>query len=344
MMNEWIAILFLISQIVASFYIIFLILRFIASFFIATTPVHTYSRSETTERMKNAFAIKMQELEGDSRTRKTAHDELLMVYFYLVNDHADLVGLVWACIFHELSAIIPIIDGAANNEHRLICFYFAIAFGKMEIVKYLCETWNVDPEAKSPWAGWNALHFASVYGRLDIIKYLSETHRVDTEATTRSENVIKYRSDDCDDYCPEPNFMKPQVFFNAMQIARDNGYYAIINYLWFSIESESIAEQADDVFIVGGSDDNDDAEDQVPAPPDVVFIVQGSDDNDEVNDQVPTSPSPPVPPSPPTPPPAVDSHPPPQRRSRRIAMMTPPVLRRSPRLALLPRVSYVGMF
>ena len=115
-------------------------------------------------------------------------------------------------------------------------------------------------------------------------------------------------------------------------------------------ESESVpplAEQADEVFIVGGSDDNDEVEDQVPAPLDVVFIVGGSNDNEEVKDQAPTSPSPPVPPSPPTsptPPPVVDSHLPPPRRSRRIAMMTPPVLRRSPRLALLPRVSYVGMF
>ena len=172
------------------------------------------------------------------------------------------------------------------------------------------------------------------------------------------------------------------------------------------------AEQADDVFIVGGSDDNVEVEDQEPAPPDVVVIVGGSDDNDEVEYQIPTSPMPPasrlsritecdegdksesasvlstpsrflwdterdgelpefetppggrpalpmpptppvpptpppVPPSPPTsptPPPVVDSHLPPPRRSRRIAMMTPPVLRRSPRLALLPRVSYVGMF
>ena len=166
------------------------------------------------------------------------------------------------------------------------------------------------------------------------------------------------------------------------------------------------AEQADDVFIVGNSDDNDEVEGQVPAPPDVVVIVgvptsptppasrlsriKDCDEEDESESasvlstpsrfmwdterdgelpevvtppggwrwqllNLPTPPTPtipptppPVPPSPPTsptPPPVdVDSHPLPPRRSRRIAMMTPPVLRRSPRLALLPRVSYVGMF
>ena len=57
---QWIAILFLISQIV------------IASFFIATTPIRTYSRSETTERTKNAVAMKMEELEGDTTTRITS--------------------------------------------------------------------------------------------------------------------------------------------------------------------------------------------------------------------------------------------------------------------------------
>lgn len=76
-----------------------------------------------------------------------------------------------------------------------------------------------------------------------------------------------------------------------------------------------------DDFIVAGPDDNDDDDEEE------------GEEEEEVSQEVP-----------PPPPPPVVEHPPHQpRRSRRIAAMTPPVLRRSPRLALLPRVSYVGM-
>ena len=81
-----------------------------------------------------------------------------------------------------LIEVLGIDKNVKNQETECTPLHMAIFGNHMDIIKYLIEEQNADPEAKTH-EGQTPLFFACQYGNLDAVKYLIDQRNVNIEST-----------------------------------------------------------------------------------------------------------------------------------------------------------------